>query len=90
MRAQGSRRSSGADDSLEQFHVSVITDGEHGSSLDIRNGPSQCGRTVVRLLSPAETGVKIPRGADSGELWGLIESCLSRAERALHALEAAS
>lgn len=71
-------------DQTERFNVQVITEGEHGSSEEILNGPSQCGRTIVTAVAPAETGgVKIPRGLETMDLWSLIEGCLRHAEHAV-------
>ena len=64
----------------ERFSVSVITEGEHGDSEDIRNGPSQCGRTVVSPVQSGNCGVRIPRTVDAREVWRVVESCLSRTE----------
>jgi len=66
----------------EHFTVDVVVEGEHGNSDQIRSGPSQCGRTVVRSLLPGQPGVTIPRGLDAPALWNLIEACLGAAEAA--------
>lgn len=67
----------------ERFRVWVNTSGEHGSSPDILNGPSQVGRTIVIPLAPGEAGVRIPRSLKTKELWALIEACLGQAEKIL-------
>ncbi|EMD00571.1 hypothetical protein BAUCODRAFT_118325 [Baudoinia panamericana UAMH 10762] len=64
----------------ERFQVSVVTEGEHGSSSDILNGPSQCGRTLIQPLPYGLPGTKVPRGCETQVLWGMIEACLRAVE----------
>ncbi|KAK0848370.1 Uridine nucleosidase 1 [Friedmanniomyces endolithicus] len=66
----------------EYFAVDVVVEGEHGDSDQIRSGPSQCGRTIVRRLPSGQPGVTIPRGLDAPALWNLIEASLGTAEAA--------
>jgi hypothetical protein len=72
----------GFGDRRERFSISVVTQGAHGSSAEIRNGPSQCGRTVALPQAPGEAGILIPRGLDSQALWSMIEACLTMTELA--------
>ncbi|SMY23625.1 unnamed protein product [Zymoseptoria tritici ST99CH_1A5] len=64
----------------ERFEVSVVTEGEHGAESHVRNGGSQCGRTVVRKLDQGEEGVRVPRGVDGENMWKVLEGCLGSAE----------
>ena len=69
------------DNGGERYAVSVITEGEHGSSDQARSGGSQCGRTVARLQKSGESGIIIPRSLDVDETWKMLEECLGRAEK---------
>lgn len=66
----------------ERFDIEVITDGAHGSSEDVREGGSQCGRTVATPLAEGQQGVRIPRGVDQQRMWRMIDECLAKAESA--------
>ncbi|THC98625.1 hypothetical protein EYZ11_001903 [Aspergillus tanneri] len=59
----------------ERFAVSVITDGLHGTDVEL---VGQLGRSVV---APTMQGVAIPRGVDLDAFWNLILDCLQRADR---------
>lgn len=60
----------------ERFAVKVVTDGQHGSTVDVTG---QLGRTIAK---PVEgPGVSIPRGVDTESFWNLVLSCLERAEQ---------
>jgi uridine nucleosidase len=72
----------GSGDRREHFAVSVVLQGEHGDSADIRNSASQCGRTVATPQPLGSAGALIPRGLDTQSLWAMIEGCLQRAELA--------
>jgi uridine nucleosidase len=63
-----------------RYAVRVVTDGEHGDSMLIRSGASQCGRTVATVLPRGQQGVRIPKALNIPELWALLEGCLERAE----------
>nr|POF17340.1 uncharacterized protein c17g8.02 [Quercus suber] len=67
----------------ERFQVRVVTEGEHSVSGDPSAGDSQCGRTIATLLPSGQVGVRIPRGLEAKEIWGLLEGCLWRAEVAV-------
>ncbi|KAI5370204.1 Putative inosine/uridine-preferring nucleoside hydrolase domain, ribonucleoside hydrolase [Septoria linicola] len=67
------------DNDGERYTVQVITEGEHGSSDQIRAGGSQCGRTVATLLLPLSEGVRIPRSLERARLWHILDECLARA-----------
>jgi uridine nucleosidase len=60
----------------ERFAVKVVTDGQHGSTTDVTG---QLGRTIAKATEGA--GVSIPRGVDTEVFWGLVLSCLERAEQ---------
>lgn len=60
----------------ERFAVQVVTDGEHGSTLEVTG---QLGRTIAK---PTEgQGVSIPRAVDNQAFWELVLLCLERAEQ---------
>nr|POE88241.1 uridine nucleosidase [Quercus suber] len=67
----------------ERFKVQVVTEGEHSGSGEPLNGASQCGRTIATLLPLGQVGVRIPRGLEAKEIWGLLEGCLWRTEVAI-------
>ncbi|KAF9895389.1 Uridine nucleosidase 1 [Aspergillus nanangensis] len=58
----------------ERFAVDVVTDGLHGTELELTGA---LGRSVV---APAPQGVTIPRGVDLEAFWKLILDCLQRAD----------
>ncbi|KAF2773008.1 hypothetical protein EJ03DRAFT_306005 [Teratosphaeria nubilosa] len=64
-----------------KYEVEVATAGDHGSSPEILNGPSECGRTIVSGLAVGQQGVRIPKTLQVNELWARIDCCLRRAER---------
>ncbi|KAH9841177.1 uridine nucleosidase-like [Teratosphaeria destructans] len=68
-----------------RYKVEVVTEGDHGSSPEILNGPSECGRTIVSGLAGGQQGVRIPKTLQVNELWARIDSCLRRAERTVAA-----
>jgi uridine nucleosidase len=70
------------DNGGERFDIEVITDGAHGSSEDVREGGSQCGRTVATPVAAGQMGVRIPRSVDRQKMWRMIDNCLARAESA--------
>jgi uridine nucleosidase len=72
----------------ERFGVEVVTEGAHGSSSDVREGGSQCGRTVATVVGEGMEGVRIPRSVDRVEMWRMIDECLARAESAPFSSEA--
>jgi uridine nucleosidase len=76
------------DNEGERFDIAVITDGAHGSSEEVREGGSQCGRTVAKALATGQHGVRIPRSVDQRKMWKMIDECLSRAESAPFSSEA--
>jgi len=76
------------DNDGERFEIEVITDGAHGSSEEVREGGSRCGRTVATLLPKGHEGVRIPRSVDRQKMWRMIDECLARAERAPFSAEA--
>ncbi|KAB5536521.1 Inosine/uridine-preferring nucleoside hydrolase domain-containing protein [Coniochaeta sp. 2T2.1] len=61
----------------ERYQVTVVTD---GTIEEAHAGLKETGRTVVRLLSPGEEGVRIPRGLDIPKFWNVLEECIERAE----------
>ena len=63
----------------ERFEVKVVTEGTHEEA---QKGTTETGRTVVRLLSEGEEGVKIPRALDVSRFWTVLEECLERADEA--------
>ena len=77
-------------DQRQRFKVTVVTDGEHGSSTQIRNGPSQCGRTVIEPVPRGQSGVLIPRALDAPSIWAMIEACLSHVDRDVETKERTS
>lgn len=66
------------DNDGERYAIAVITEGLHGSSVEIRSSESQCGRTIATLLSKGTAGVRIPRSLEKDQLWRLLEGCLTR------------
>ena len=54
----------------------------------MREGGSQCGRTVATLLAKGQMGVRIPRSVDRQKMWRMIDECLKRAESAPFSAEA--
>jgi uridine nucleosidase len=76
------------DNAGERFEIEVVTDGAHGSSEEAREGGSQCGRTVARVLAKGQQGVRIPRSVDRQKMWRMIDECLARAEGAAFSKEA--
>lgn len=70
------------DNGGERFDIEIITDGAHGSSEEVREGGSQCGRTVATALAKGQQGVRIPRSVDKQKMWRMIDECLARAESA--------
>jgi uridine nucleosidase len=76
------------DNGGERFEIEVVTEGAHGSSEDVREGGSQCGRTVATVLGEGRQGVRIPRSVDRVKMWRMIDECLARAESAPFSKEA--
>lgn len=70
------------DNGGERFEIQVVTDGAHGSSEEVREGGSQCGRTVATKLPKGQQGVRIPRGVGQMKMWRMIDECLAKAESA--------
>jgi len=70
------------DNGGERFEIEVVTEGAHGSSAEVREGGSQCGRTVATVLGEGMEGVRIPRSVDQVKMWRMIDECLARAESA--------
>lgn len=70
------------DNDGERFHIEVISDGDHGASEHVREGGSQCGRTVATDVGKGNPGVRIPRSLKQEEMWKMIDECLERAEAA--------
>ncbi|CAK1355620.1 Uridine nucleosidase [Cercospora beticola] len=66
------------DNDGERYAIEVITEGLHGSSVEIRSSESQCGRTIATLLPKGTAGVRIPRSLEKEQLWRLLEGCLTR------------
>ena len=66
----------------ERFELGVITEGAHGASSAILTGPSQCGRTIAKVVPSGSGGVWIPRSVDDEKVWHLVEICLAIAEDA--------
>ena len=66
-----------ADNRGERFAVSVVTEGYHGSGELVRDGSSQCGRTVAEKLCSGQSGVRIPRMLDESTLWAILDNCLA-------------
>ncbi|KAM3418898.1 hypothetical protein BST61_g4857 [Cercospora zeina] len=66
------------DNDGERYAIDVVTEGQHGSSAEIRSSESQCGRTVATLLPKGTAGVRIPRLLEKEQLWQLLEGCLAR------------
>lgn len=67
----------------ERFAVRVVTQGLRSDSGDPTSGASQCGRTIVEPLPSGQVGVRIPRGLEAKDIWGLLEGCLWCAEVAI-------
>ncbi|KAG6015456.1 hypothetical protein E4U43_005275 [Claviceps pusilla] len=67
----------------ERFQVTVITEGTFEQAKD---GHTQTGRTIARVLPPGEDGVRIPRTLDVARFWQVIEECISRADEKNRAL----
>ncbi|KAG5917206.1 hypothetical protein E4U42_007336 [Claviceps africana] len=61
----------------ERFEVTVITE---GTCAQAKDGHTQTGRTIARLLPPGEEGVRIPRTLDVARFWQVTEECISRAD----------
>lgn len=76
------------DNAGERFGIEVITDGAHGSSTDVRESGSQCGRTVATMLPNGRQGVRIPRSVDRPSMWRMIDECLAEAGKAPFSQEA--
>lgn len=70
------------DNGGERFEIEVVTEGAHGSEEHVREGGSQCGRTVATVLGKGKEGVRIPRSVDRARMWRMIDECLARAESA--------
>ncbi|KAK3904844.1 hypothetical protein C8A05DRAFT_42141 [Staphylotrichum tortipilum] len=70
----------------ERYEVAVVTE---GSYEDARAG-ARTGQITARLLPPGEAGVRIPRSLDIPLFWKAIEECVSRADAANAAAEAAA
>lgn len=64
------------DGKRERYAVEIITEGTHDEAL----AGAQTGRTVAKLLSEGEYGVKIPRGLDVNRFWDVLEDCLVAAD----------
>jgi uridine nucleosidase len=62
----------------ERYEVTVVTEGDHGSSDHARSGASQCGRTIAQLSPKGTAGVRIPRSLDGDRMWRVLEECLGR------------
>lgn len=62
----------------ERFKIEMVTEGEH--SMDMAK-VGELGRTKVTKLPPGEGGCRIPRAVDLEAFWGLIESCLQKADK---------
>ena len=67
----------------ERYDVQVVIDGEHGASKTVRDGRSQCGRTIATPLPLAKEGVRIPTSLDVDSCWDLLLDSLTRAEQAV-------
>lgn len=67
------------DNGGERYTVTVVTEGDHGSSDQVRSSSSQCGRTIATLLKAGEHGLRIPRSLEWESLWRMLEECLGRA-----------
>ncbi|KAG5950125.1 hypothetical protein E4U53_005452 [Claviceps sorghi] len=67
----------------ERFQVTVITE---GTCAQARDGHTQTGRTIARVLPPGEEGVRIPRTLDVARFWQVTEECISRADERNRAL----
>jgi uridine nucleosidase len=61
----------------ERFRVDVVTEGVH--SVD-QTKVGELGRTKVTKLPAGEGGCRIPRAVNLDAFWGLIESCLKKAD----------
>jgi uridine nucleosidase len=70
----------------ERFEVTVVTEGTYE---DARAG-ARTGQITARLLPPGEEGVRIPRSLDIPLFWKVLEECVSRADAANAAAEAAA
>ncbi|KAK4151958.1 hypothetical protein C8A00DRAFT_44921 [Chaetomidium leptoderma] len=70
----------------ERFEVTVVTEGTYEEA---RAG-ARTGQITARLLPPGEAGVRIPRNLDIPLFWKAIEECVSRADAANAAAEAAA
>lgn len=63
----------------ERFSVDIVTEGFHSIN---QADAGELGRTKVAKLPPGEGGCRIPRGINQKKFWGLIESCLQKADQA--------
>jgi uridine nucleosidase len=70
----------------ERFEVTVVTEGTYEEA---RAG-ARTGQITARLLPPGEEGVRIPRSLDIPLFWKVLEECVSRADAANAAAEAAA
>ncbi|KAK4239800.1 hypothetical protein C8A03DRAFT_42580 [Achaetomium macrosporum] len=70
----------------ERYEVTVVTEGTYE---DARAG-ARTGQITARLLPPGEEGVRIPRSLDIPLFWKVLEECVSRADAANAAAEAAA
>ncbi|KAK4105469.1 nucleoside hydrolase [Parathielavia hyrcaniae] len=70
----------------ERYEVTVVTEGAYE---DARAG-ARTGQITARLLPPGVEGVRIPRSLDIPLFWKVLEECISRADAAVAAAEAAS
>ncbi|KKZ58474.1 DNA glycosylase [[Emmonsia] crescens] len=61
----------------ERFLVNVVTDGQHGSDLELTG---EVGRTHASPLEHGECGVTIPRRVDVDAFWNIVLDCLRRAD----------
>jgi uridine nucleosidase len=65
----------------ERFEVDVVTDGSHSTTSTMLASGSQVGRTNATPTVPGQSGLRIPRDVNADEVWRLIDSCLSLAEK---------
>lgn len=61
----------------ERFLVNVVTDGQHGSDLELTG---EVGRTHASPLEHGKCGVTIPRRVDVDAFWNIVLDCLRRAD----------
>ncbi|KAF2428794.1 nucleoside hydrolase [Tothia fuscella] len=67
----------------ERFGVYIVKEGDSNPESGERDASKagQCGRTMMKLLSKGEQGVRIPRACQADKFWHLVDLSLREAEK---------